>query len=230
MIHSASIKRLLSFLGLALALWATPAAAQPRANGCDLSQMPRLQAEIAPRGGRSGMRWQPSYYRCENGQWVRVRAGWQPRDAAIEGLAAVEMRGGRLTVRPGFRFVQERPGGPATIARIASGPSGGRGAVTGTFDCACRCRILGSLCSNTGCTTQISGSTIECVRGGGGTCNGRCTMTTTTSGLSVLGANGRDGSIEPCDAPPAVGVAAASGSEARLSSRPSPAPAAPPAD
>lgn len=201
-----SMLKLLGWLPLVLLFGPAPATAQPRqTQACAMEAMPRLPAEIRPRGGRQGLVWQPTYYRCQEGRWVRIRGGWRGADAPVDAMAAVEMRAGRLTLRPGFRFVQEQPGGPVAIARINAGPRGsGLGAVTGTFDCRCRCRILGSLCSNTGCTTQISGSSIDCVRGGGGTCNGTCGMSATTSGLSVIGASGREDELPPCEGQPAL--------------------------
>ena len=89
--------------------------------------------------------------------------------AKIEG---VELVGGRVRVKSGYKFVSH-PNGTATVARMGGG--GGGPGLGGSWSCSC---------SESGtCSVIIVGTWIWCYRGSGATCTGSCDLTVTTTGL-----------------------------------------------
>jgi hypothetical protein len=90
--------------------------------------------------------------------------------AKIEG---VELVGGTVKVKSGYKFVKQ-PNGTVTVARIAGG-GGGLG-VGGSWECSC---------TNGECGSQTIGGTLTCTKG---TCKGPCVLVVTTDpGKKKLG-------------------------------------------
>jgi hypothetical protein len=89
--------------------------------------------------------------------------------AKIEG---VELVGGTVKAKPGYKFVKQ-PNGTATVARIGGG--GGGPGLGGTWSCSC---MDGGTCS-----VIIVGGWIWCFTGSGATCTAYCELSVTTTGL-----------------------------------------------
>ncbi|HVZ14174.1 MAG TPA: hypothetical protein VG894_06915 [Bauldia sp.] len=80
--------------------------------------------------------------------------------------AAVNHHGTKLTFAPGTK---------TTVQGMHLNTTGGNG-ISGSFDCSCQGKGT--------CTLTTNSTGALCYKGAGATCNGSCTMTTRTNGLS----------------------------------------------
>ena len=93
-----------------------------------------------------------------------------------KGIEGVELVGGKVKVKSGYKFVKQS-NGAVTVAKMAGGEGGGLG-VGGTWDCRC------SGTAKTGtCSSGITGGYLTCYKSSNDTCNGTCEMSVIISGL-----------------------------------------------
>ena len=85
-----------------------------------------------------------------------------------EGVEGVEMEGGVLKIKPGYKFVKKD--NKVTVMRSTAGSSGGgRLGVGGSWSCVCK---QGS----GGCSTMVEDNQIFCAPGGEPACSDRCVL------------------------------------------------------
>lgn len=96
--------------------------------------------------------------------------------ASIKG---VELVGGAVKAKSGYKFVQQ-PNGSVTVAMMAGGP-----ALGGSWSCNCNPNATTPNKPASGkCATQTTGTTLTCTTG---TCTGSCELSVTTrAGLTHI--------------------------------------------
>lgn len=97
---------------------------------------------------------------------VTERAGKALVKRLPSGVEGVQMKGNKITAKPGYKFVKQDDGS-VRIARMSGG--GGLG-IGGKWDCACD--------KDGSCSTVTDGSSLSC---SAGSCKGKCTLYITTT-------------------------------------------------